>query len=174
MNTAGIGEYFVITYGVSFLITFILAGIMSRIYPLKGKKDIYIDGSIQTEEDRKPAKMGKQGGMLKTGAHRATIRAYTSGSLPKRIVASVADAFPVLPKVITLLCSIGILGMIAANDTPIFDIIGYAFLPFTKLFGVPDAQVAAKAISTGVTEMFIPVLTIADRVGELHIKTRFF
>ncbi len=174
MTTAGIREHFVITYGVSFLITFILAGIMCRIYPLNKKRDIYVDGSIQTEEERKVVKAGLQGGMVKTGAHRATVRAYTSGSLPKRIVASVVDAFPVLPKVITLLCSIGILGMIAAKYTPIFDMIGYVFYPFTKLFGVPDAQVAAAAISTGVTEMFIPVLTIADRVAELHIKTRFF
>ena len=174
MNTAGIGDYFVITYGVSFFLTFVIAAIMARIYPLNKKRDIYADGSIQSEEDRKPLKSGRQGGMIKTGAHRATIRAYTSGSLPKRIVASVVDAFPVLPKVITLLCSIGILGMIAAEYTPIFDVAGYIFLPFTKLFGVPDAQVAAKAISTGVTEMFIPVLTIADKVADLHIKTRFF
>lgn len=174
MKTAGIGEYFVVTYGVSFFLTFVIAAIMCRLYPLNKKRDIYVDGSIQSEEERKPLTSGRQGGMIKTAAHRATIRAYTSGSLPKRIVASVVDAFPVLPKVITLLCSIGILGMIAAKYTPIFDIVGYIFLPFTTLFKVPDPQVAAAAISTGITEMFIPVLTIADRVAELHIKTRFF
>lgn len=174
MQTAGIGEYFGITYAVSFFLTFVIAAIMARIYPLNKKRDIYADGTLQAEEDRKPLKSGRQGGMIKTGAHRATIRAYTSGSLPKRVIASVVDAFPVLPKVVTLLCSIGILGMIAAEYTQIFDIIGYIFLPFTKLVGVPDPQVAAKAISTGVTEMFIPVLTIADQVADLHIKTRFF
>ncbi|MGO1468475.1 MAG: YjiH family protein, partial [Tissierella sp.] len=114
MDTAGIKDYFVVTYAVSFLITFILAGIMSRVYPLNKKRDVYIDESPQSEEDRKPLISGRQGGMIKTGAHRATVRAYTSGSLFKRVVSSVIDAFPVLPKVITLLCSIGILGMIAA------------------------------------------------------------
>lgn len=174
MNTAGIGKYFVMTYATSFFITFVIAGIMCRVYPLNGKGDVFADGTLQPAEDRKPAKLGNQGGMIKTGAHRATVRAHTSGSIPKRIAESVIDALPVLPKVITLLCSIGILGMIAAKYTPIFDIIGYIFLPFTKLFGVPDAHIAAAAISTGVTEMFIPVLTIADIVTELHIKTRFF
>ncbi len=174
METAGIGKYFVMTYGSAFVITFVIAAIMCRIYPLNKKRDIFVDGTPQPAEDRVPLKAGRQGGMIKTGAHRAAVRAYTSGSLPGRIVASVVDAFPVLPKVITLLCSIGILGMIAAKYTPTFDIIGYIFLPFTKLFGVPDAQVAASAISTGVTEMFIPVLTIADNITNLHIKTRYF
>ena len=174
METAGIGDHFVSTYGVSFLITFIIAGIISRLYPLNKKRDIFVDGTPQTEEDRKKAKSGSRGGIIKTGAHRATVRAYTSGSLPKRILDSVVDAFPVMPKVITLLCSIGILGMIAAKYTPIFDVIGYAFYPFTKLLGVPDPMVAAVALPTGITEMFIPVLTIADQVAQLHIKTRFF
>lgn len=174
MTTAGIGEHFSATYFVSFLITFILAGIMCRIYPLNKKRDIYKNGTVQTQEDRNEAKakFGKE--MLETGTHRATIRAYTSGSLPKKIIYSIRDAFPVLPKVITLLCSIGIIGMILAEYTPIFDIVGYVFLPFTKLLGVPDPQVAAAALPAGITEMFIPVLTIADQVAQLHIKTRFF
>src|SRR5699024_8555066 len=174
MTTANIGEYFLLTYGVSFFITFVLAAICSRIYPLNRKTNEFIDGTVQTEEERKALKAGSEDGIVKTGAHRATIRAYTSGSVPKRIVDSVIDAFPVMPKVVTLLCSIGILGMIAAKYTPIFDIIGYAFYPFTKLLGVPDAMVAAAAVPTGITEMFIPVLTIADQVTQLHIKTRFF
>ncbi|WP_353097207.1 hypothetical protein [Tissierella praeacuta] len=63
--------------------------------------------------------------------------------------------------------------LINENDN-IFEIQGYAFLPLTKILGVPDAQVAAAAIPTGITEMFIPVLTIADKVSQLHVKTRFF
>lgn len=112
--------------------------------------------------------------MFKTGINRGAKRAYVSGSMPRRIVASIVDAFPVLPKVITLLCAFGILGMIAAKYTPIFQWIGYLFLPLTKVLGVPDAMEAAAAIPTGVTEMFIPVLTIADQAANLHVKTRFF
>lgn len=164
MNTAGIGEYFSATYFVSFLITFILSGIMCRIYPLNKKRDIYKNGTVQTQEDRNEAKAKFGTEMITTGAHRATIRAYTSGSLPKKIIYFIRDAFPVLPKVITLLCSIGIIGMILAEYTPIFDIVGYVFLLFTKLLGVPDPQVAA-ALPAGITEMFIPVLTIADQVA---------
>ncbi|MBU5424922.1 YjiH family protein [Tissierella pigra] len=174
METAGIGEHFIKTYFVSFLLAFILAAICSRLWPLNKKRDVFANGKVQTDEDRKEASLKFGPSMLKAGVNRASVRAHTSGGMFKRIVDSVVDSFPVLPKVITLLCSIGILGMIVAKYTPVFDIIGYAFLPLTKLLGVPDAQVAATAIPTGITEMFIPVLTIADKVAQLHIKTRFF
>ncbi len=84
--------------------------------------------------------------MLTVGAERAAKRAHISGSIPQKLIYSVKDSFPVLPKVITLLCSIGILGMIAAKYTPIFDIIGYLFYPLTLILGVPDAMAAAVAI----------------------------
>ena len=174
METAGIGEYFIITYFSSFFLAFILAAICSRIPPLNKKKDEFFNGKVQTEEERKEASLKFGPSMLKAGVNRAALRAHTSGKMGRRVVASVIDAFPVLPKVITLLCSIGILGMIVAKYTPVFDYIGYIFLPLTKILGVPDAQIAAAAIPTGITEMFIPVLTIADKVSQLHVKTRYF
>lgn len=174
METAGIGEHFIKVYFICFVLSFILASICSRIPPLSRKKDIFANGREQTEEERNEASLKFGPSMLKTGINRSAVRAHTSGGMAKRIVASVVDAFPVLPKVITLLCSIGILGMMVAKYTPVFDYIGYLFYPITKILGVPDAMVAAVAIPTGITEMFIPVLTIADRVSELHIQTRFF
>jgi len=174
MQTAGIGEYFIITYFVSFFLAFVLAAIISRIPPISRKQDVFANGKLQTNEERKEASLKFGPSMFKAGVNRAVVRAHTSGGMLKRIIASVIDSFPVLPKVITLLCSIGILGMIVAKYTPVFDIVGYAFLPLTKILGVPDAQVAAAAIPTGITEMFIPVLTIADKVAQLHVKTRFF
>ncbi len=174
MQTAGLEEYFLRIYAVCFFLTFVMAAIISRIPPISRKKDEFYDGAIQTEADRKEDRFKFGPEMIKGGVHRATVRAHASGALPKRVVRSIIDAFPVLPKVITLLCSIGILGMIAAEYTPIFDIIGYAIYPITSILGVPDAMVAAAAIPAGITEMFIPVLTIADQVDTLHIKTRFF
>ncbi|MBF8983864.1 YjiH family protein [Lutibacter sp. B2] len=174
METAGIGEYFIKTYFISFFLAFVIAAIISRIPPISRKKDIFANGRVQTEEERKENRLKLGPKMIMTGIDRASKRAHTSGNMTKRIILSIVDSFPVLPKVVTLLCSIGILGMIAAKYTPIFEWIGYLFLPLTKILGVPDAQVAATAIPTGITEMFIPVLTIADKVGELHIKTRFF
>lgn len=174
MQTAGIGDHFVVTYFTCFFLVFVMAAVMSRIQPLKGKLDEYYNGRIQTEIERKEQNVSFGIEMFRLGATRAAKRAHIAGSIPKKIMHSVVDSFPVLPKVITLLCSFGILGMVIAKYTPVFNIIGYAFYPLTQILGVPDAMVAAAAIPTGVTEMFIPVLTIADQVATLHIKTRFF
>lgn len=174
MEAAQISEHFVPTYFISFGLAFVMAAIISRIWPISKKRDVYFNGHQQTEAERREAKMKFGPKMLKTGVDRGTKRAYISGNMPKRIVRSIIDSFPVLPKVITLLCAFGISGMILAKYTPIFDIIGYAFYPFTKLLGVPDAMAAAAAIPTGITEMFIPVLTIADAAATLSVKTRFF
>ena len=174
MQTANLEEHFLAIYAICFFLTFVIAAIISRIPPISRKKDEFYDGEVQTEADRKEERFKFGPEMIKGGVHRATVRAHTSGSLPKRIVRSIVDAFPVLPKVITLLCSIGILGMIAAEYTPIFDIIGYTIYPITSILGVPDPMVAAAAIPAGITEMFIPVLTIAEQVDTLHIQTRFF
>lgn len=174
MEAAQIAEHFVVTYFVSFGLAFVMAAIISRIPPISRKPDVFFNGREQTEEERKEASMRFGVKMLKTGVNRGTKRAYISGNMPKRILRSIIDAFPVLPKVITLLCAFGILGMILAKYTPLFQWIGYLFYPFTKLLGVPDAMAAAEAIPTGITEMFIPVLTIADAAATLHVKTRFF
>ena len=64
--------------------------------------------------------------------------------------------------------------MILARYTSFFKIIGYAFLPLIKLLRVPNAMDVAAAIPAGITEMFLPVLTIADKVDTLHIGARYF
>lgn len=61
-----------------------------------------------------------------------------------------------------LLMSIGVLGILAANHTPIFDWLGYIFYPFTLLVRVPDALLAAKASSVSIAEMFLPAALIPE------------
>ncbi|MDO5716132.1 MAG: YjiH family protein, partial [Tissierellia bacterium] len=161
-------------YFICFFLAFVLAAIISRIPPISRKTDVFKNGRVQTEQERNDASVKFGPKMLIVGADRAAKRGVIGGNMPRRIIDSVKDSFPVLPKVITSLCSIGIAGMIVAKYTPVFEWIGYIFYPACKLVGVPDAMEAAAAIPTGVTEMFIPVLTIADNVANLHAKTRFF
>ena len=101
--------------------------------------------------------------MLSKGISRASKRAYFSDDLIGAIKDSVLDGFKVLPKVISLLCVIGIVSMIVAKHTPVFEWIGYLFRPLLILFQVPDANLIAACLPVGITEMFIPSLIIADQ-----------
>ncbi|NLD16728.1 MAG: YjiH family protein, partial [Tissierellia bacterium] len=60
-------------------------------------------------------------------------------------------------------------GILAAEHTPIFDIIGYIFYPFTLLTKVPEPLLAAKAMGLSIAEMFLPSLLVT----ETPIITRF-
>lgn len=175
IETAGISDYFLQTYFSSFILAFIVAAIVGRIPPLSKKPDVFYNGKIQTEEQRKEgAKFETPNKLIKKGVTRAAKRAYTSGNIIPKIVDSLSGGIVIVPKVITLLCSIGIIGMILARYTPFFQIIGYVFLPVIKLLQVPNAMEVAAAIPAGVTEMFLPVLTIADKVETLELGARYF
>lgn len=178
MEKVGVGEHFVSIYFTSFFITFIIAAIVSRIPPLSRKTNVFYNGREQTKEElEKEGKLDISGDLFKKGVHRGVVKAHSSGNILIRIKNSILDAFPVLPKVITLLCSIGIIGMILAAYTPIFDWLGLIFLPLVKLVGVPEAQIAASAIPAGITEMFIPTLILADKMAsgvEISLATKYF
>lgn len=46
--------------------------------------------------------------------------------------------------------------------TPVFDIIGYIFVPFTWLIQLPEPVLAAKALATSIAEMFLPAPLVAN------------
>ncbi|PGU43509.1 histidine transporter, partial [Bacillus cereus] len=55
-----------------------------------------------------------------------------------------------------------ILDRFLAKFTPIFDWISYIFYPFTWLLQLPEADLAAKAASVGIAEMFLPSLLVVS------------
>lgn len=71
--------------------------------------------------------------------------------------------------ILPTIMSIGFVGMLIALFTPVFNIIGYVFYPFTMAVQLPEAMTAAKAISTSIAEMFLP----AAFVAEASIRTRY-
>src|SRR5699024_7644705 len=67
-------------------------------------------------------------------------------------------AMAILPSIL----SIGLLGLVLAEFTPVFDILGYLFYPITWAFQLPDALLVAKAAALGISEMFLPALLVAE------------
>jgi len=68
-------------------------------------------------------------------------------------------AMAILPSIL----SIGLLGLVLATYTAVFDWLGYLFFyPVTWALQVPDALLVAKASALGVAEMFLPALLVAD------------
>ena len=50
-----------------------------------------------------------------------------------------------------------------ARYTPIFDWLGYLFVPFAWVVGLPEPLLAGKASATGIAEMFLPATLVAGQ-----------
>lgn len=172
IKTAGLSDHFLPIYFSAMLITLIVSFFMARIPPLSRKESVYYDGHPQSREDisreAKPA-----GGMLKTGVSRAVKKAYTAPNLLGEIFSSLKDGYYVLPKVISLLTAVGVIALIIANYTPVFDWIGLLFEPLLRLLQVPNAAQIAPSLPVGIAEMFLPVLLISDQVSTLAAGARY-
>lgn len=171
IKTAGLGDYFIKVYFCALLITLIISAIICRLPPLSRKRSVYVDGHQQTKEEILAQRV--KGNVVVKGFERATKKAYTADNLLKEMANSVKDSMSVYPKVITLLASVGILGLIIATYTPVFEWLGVLFVPLLEVCGVPDAAEIAPSLPVGIAEMFLPVMLIADKVDTLSIQARY-
>lgn len=172
IETADLADHFIPIYFLAMLITLLISFFMCRIPPLSRKESVYLNGHVQTKEDiaadRAPANA-----IFQTGVSRAVKKAATAPSLAKEIGSSLKDSLFVLPKVISLLLTVGILAMIIATYTPVFNWVGMIFEPVLRLFQVPNAAEIAPSLPVGIAEMFLPVLLIADKVEMLEPAARY-
>ena len=52
--------------------------------------------------------------------------------------------------------SVGLIGLLLAKHTPIFDWIAWIFYPIAWLVRLPEPLLAGKAVGVGLVEMFLP------------------
>lgn len=173
IDTAQMSHMFVPIYGISFLVAFLISAIVVRIPPICKKKDVYYDGTVQTEEDRKSDAYFEMK-IFGRAWNRAVKRAYTANGIIPEIQYSFKDSLRVVPQVLSMLSAIGVSALILAEYTPFFHWIGLAFQPLLNLLQVPDASMIAASIPVGIAEMFLPVLLIADKVSLISAEARFF
>lgn len=172
IDTAGLMDHFATVYFSSFLIAFILAFIMVRIPPLSLKKNVYIDNSHQSADDRKSESYNKNTLGIAFGS--AVDQAAEANDFFGEIKKSLMEGLAVLPKVMSMLFAIGVSVLILAEYTPTFELIGSVIAPLIQLLQVPDAALIAPSLALGLAEMFLPVLYIADMVEMLDIQARYF
>ena len=174
ISTAEMSHMFFTIFAVSFVIAFIMAAIVIRIPPISRKRNVYLDGREQTDEDRKgEAKFDSK--ILARGTSRAIKRAYTAKPLHTEIGSSLVGGMRVLPKVLTMISAVGVSAMILAEYTPIFNWLGLIFQPMIQVLGISNAAEIAPSMPVGIAEMFLPVLLMAGQEGVyISEQARFF
>ncbi len=145
------------------VITFVVTAIVARLYPTSKVPNEYMEGvTPQPEEvvtkDR-----------LKVALDDALTAAENSGSIAANVWRNTKDGLRMVSNILPTIMSIGLLGMLIALFTPVFDVIGFIFYPFTAIVQLPEALVAAQALATTIAEMFLP----AAFVVEAALSTRY-
>ncbi|WZL73018.1 YjiH family protein [Clostridiaceae bacterium 35-E11] len=141
-----------IFFGLTLLVTFIVTAITARIKPLSVKPDAYYQGKEGFPEER------LEGNLFKNAIKEGLKVASEARPLHTSMIENTKDALHLVTAFLPNFLSMGLIGLLLAEYTPVFDILGYLFYPFTLLLKIPEPLLAAKATSLGIAEMYLPAL----------------
>ncbi|WP_174614576.1 YjiH family protein [Virgibacillus ihumii] len=155
-KTLGIMDIWNIYFWVTLVVTFLVTAITVRIWPLSKLSDSYYNG----QEGHPEKKIEKN--RLREAWSQGMETSEHSLPLLKNIWVNLKDGFIMAAAILPSILSVGLLGLILATYTPVFDILGYIFYPFTWLVQLPEPLLAAKAASIEIAEMFLPALLVVE------------
>lgn len=148
-KTLGLIEIWNFYFWSCLAITFIVTAITVRIKPLSSMDNTVLS-SFNTEH--------LSDNLLIQAYQEGLSTAKKAPTLWENIKSNFVDGLNMSINIVPLLLSVGLIGLLIAEYTPLFDWVGYIFYPVLKLLQVPDALIVAKAIATGFAEMFLPAL----------------
>lgn len=161
-KTLKLMDHWSLYFWVSLLVTFAVTALTARIWPLRSIPDTYFTG----EKAEEPV---HEGSLLSRAWQAGLETASHTEALPKLIWDNLCAGLKMSFNVIPSIMSVGLLGLVLAEYTPLFDWFGYVFYPFFKIFGVGQAALAGKAAAISLPEMFLPALLVAKE-GSLLVK----
>ncbi|WP_353936820.1 YjiH family protein [uncultured Corynebacterium sp.] len=145
------GTYFAVTL----LVTFLVTAITVRIPPLRTIPDEYCAGVEPDPE--KPV----EGSRFKNAWREALLALQRAPSLPQAIWDNLRDGVRMAAAIVPSIMSVGLIGLLLARFTPIFEWIGYLFYPFAWIVQLPEPALGGKAAAMGIAEMFLPATAVA-------------
>ncbi len=168
IDTVGMGKYFLPFYATVVLTGIVLALIMPRIYPLRGKKDEYIDGKPFTGEDEE---LPEGYNVITHGLENALTTASKNRSILKIVKDGMKNVLDMWIGVAPVVMAFGTLALILAEYTSFFTFLGKPFEPLLSFLNIPEAADAAQMMVVGFADMFLPVI-LAD--GAIHSEMTLF
>lgn len=154
-KTLDLLDYWLAYFWITLFVTFIVTAITARIFPLNKKPQEYYSGKEYIPEEKKKVTFGE--------ALDAGMETYkNSGSLAVVIKDNFIDGFKMALNIAPSLLGVGMIGLLLAEYTPIFDLIGYIFYPFTLITRVEQPLMVAQALGMSIAEMLLPAPVVAN------------
>lgn len=157
-KTAGFMNIWSFYFFSTMVITFLVTALVARMWPITGLSDAYYDGRDKKRE-------AANGNLL----HNAFLAGMKTASEAKPLYRNIWDnlkggivmCFTLSP----CIASIALLAVLIVKKTPVFDVFGLLFVPFTyllSLMGLPEHRTVAKACSMVLGEMFVPNVVVSS------------
>ena len=150
---ANCSEYYSNLIITSLILVFVMAAIMVRIPPLSKKKDVYFDGTEQTEAMRQEGT--HYDGEIFQRALKAGLDKAESAGLPE-LLSGLKGAGNFALKVASYVMSLSVIFLALANYTPIIKWIGVPVAPILQLLHIPDVEIIAPSVLSGFFALSLP------------------
>lgn len=148
----GLLDHWNVYFWSTLIITFIVTAITTRIYPLAKKPDTGYRGMNVI-----PEPMPEKGKLVSTALNEGLEACANAPGILDGIKKNFIDGLNMALGIGPSLMSVGFLGLLLAEYTPVFTIIGYIFVPFAFLLGFgSEAVMMGKACAISLAEMFLP------------------
>lgn len=157
-KTLGLMDSWNLYFWSAMLVTFSVTAVSARIYPLSKLPD------ESAPEPELKAGESRIASAWNAGLTQASQAPALWLSLRETFVDGLRMTAAILPSIL----AVGLLGLLAAKYTPVFDALGVLFYPLTWLLGVSDPMQVAGAIASGLAEMFLPAILLKD--AEVMVK----
>lgn len=123
-------------FWVTFLVTFAVTALTARLWPLSRMSDEYYEGKGDPEQK-------VTGSYMKQAWSEAMKAVGQSKGIGTNIWENLRDGFIMTMGILPSIMSVGLIGLLLAEYTPLFDWLGYLFYPFTLLLQIPEPLLAA-------------------------------
>lgn len=139
-------------FWITLLITFIVTAISVRLPPLARMDDRVAVAEAKTF----------YGSRLRHAWEEGLKAADRAPRLGESVVTNLKEGLLMTMSILPTILSVGLLGLLLAKYTPVFEWLGLLFYPLIALFGLEEARELSQAVASGMAEMFLPALLMAD------------
>ncbi|MEG0014770.1 MAG: YjiH family protein [Cellulosilyticaceae bacterium] len=166
IDTVGLSHMFIPFYLTVTLASIVAAIITPKLYPLRKKREVLIDGSTPTQSEEIPAGYN----VFTYGFKKAVDKAHGQPIIKSVFIDGFKNVLDMWFAVIPIVMAVGTMALVLAEYTPLFKILGLPFLPILSLLGIPEAVAASQTLVAGFADMLLPSIMAANIASDM---TRF-
>lgn len=154
IETVGLEHMFIPFYLTVIVAGLVAALIMPRVPPLSLVPNTYMDDVEAQEDEEVPEGYN----LLSYGYKKALDRAENSPSFFNFFKKGLQNVLDMWMGVAPIVMAFGLIALIFAEFTPLFEWLGMPFIPLLELMQVPYAKEASETILIGFADMFLPAV----------------